>query len=251
MSDNEDIRDYNDDTSEQERMSQKKMADKIIRLMKKERPDYLYMKKVFEHVRKGLDLKGSAPSSKKLPILLTDAEMKAFLKAVWDGGNRHHLVMIKVLIFTGIRNAELASIRLDDVNLDEATIRIEMGKGGKDRIVPIPRRFRGELAQYVEVQRTSRAVYLFETNRLAKFSTRWIRGVVTRYAEAAGIEKRIYPHLFRHQLMTHLAKKGIQDSHLQVISGHDTRQSLEIYQSLSLSDVADGYQDAMEGYPAE
>ncbi len=93
MSDNGDITGNNDDTNKQERMSQKKMADKIIRLMKKERPDYLYMKKVFEHVRKGLELKGSAASSKNLPILLTDAEMKALFKGSlgwWEPTSPRH-----------------------------------------------------------------------------------------------------------------------------------------------------------------
>jgi len=63
------------------------------------------------------------------------------------------------------------------------------------------------------------------------------------------IRKRIYPHLFRHQLLTHLAKKGVVDAKLQILSGHASRKSLEIYQDLSLADVADEYQEAMKDFP--
>ena len=91
--------------------------------------------------------------------------------------------------------------------------------------------------------------YLFETNRLDKFTTRWIRAITKRYADKAGIDKRIYPHLFRHQLLTHLAKKGVVDAKLQLISGHEARKSLEIYQKLSLVDVAEEYQEAMKDFP--
>jgi site-specific recombinase XerD len=82
-----------------------------------------------------------------------------------------------------------------------------------------------------------------------KYSTRWIRELIKRYAHAAGIKKRIYPHLFRHQLLTHLAKEGIMDSKVQVISGHQDRKSLAIYQTLSLADVKKDYQEAMKNFP--
>src|SRR5207244_1010265 len=134
----------------------------------------------------------------------------------------------------GVRNAELASIALADVDLKDLKIRIEQGKGKKDRYVPIPPSFRGELTQYVAAQREQEAHYLFETRRQDRFTTRWISEIVKRYARLAGIEKRIYPHLFRHQLLTHLTKKGILDSKIQLISGHQSRQSLAVYQSMSL-----------------
>ena len=159
------------------------------------------------------------------------------------------MVMIKLLMFTGTRNSELAHLRLVDVDLNGLKIRINEGKGKKDRYVPIPSTFRGELAQYMENQKRRRARYLFETNRQDKFTTRWIREIIKRYALQASIEKRIYPHLFRHQLLTHLARKGLLDSKIQIISGHQNRQNLAIYQDLSLADVAQEYQEAMRDFP--
>ena len=63
------------------------------------------------------------------------------------------------------------------------------------------------------------------------------------------ITKKIYPHLFRHQLLTYLTTKGIIDSKLQLISGHADKNSLAIYQNLSLADVQEEYNEAMRDFP--
>jgi integrase/recombinase XerD len=159
--------------------------------------------------------------------------------------------MIMLLLYSGVRNSELANITLDDVNQNAFTIRIDQGKGQQDRYVPFPAFFRGELAQYIENQKARRAKYLFETNRQDRFTTRWIRKIIKDYALEAGIRKRIYPHLLRHQLLTYLTAKGIIDSKIQLISGHRDRKSLEIYQGLSLADVSSEYQEAMNDFPVK
>jgi site-specific recombinase XerD len=82
-------------------------------------------------------------------------------------------------------------------------------------------------------------------------TTRWLREILKRYAEKAGIKKRIYPHLFRHQLLTFLTQKGLVDAKIQLISGHSDRQSLAVYQDLSLSDIQEEYQDAMNDFPVK
>lgn len=231
-----------------ERLPPKDMAKKLTRLLKKQNPDYAYLQKVFSQVRESLGLKGKISKERKLPELLTDEEMDRYCQAVREKNHRVHTVMIKLLIYTGVRNSELANIRLDDVDVKGERIRIDQGKGKKDRYVPFPSSFRGELAQYIMAQKARRASYLFETHRQDKFTTRWIREIVSRYGKKAGIEKRIYPHLFRHHLLTHLARKGIIDSKMQLISGHSDRDSLGIYQDLSLGDVANEYQDAMRDF---
>ena len=138
---------------------------------------------------------------------------------------------------------------LQDVNINELRIRIDEGKGKQDRYVPFPVFFQGELAQYIDNQKARRARYLFETNRQDKFTTRWIRKIIKNYAIEAGIEKKIYPHLLRHQLLTYLTAKGIIDAKIQLISGHRDRKSLEVYQGLSLADVSEEYQKAMNDFP--
>jgi site-specific recombinase XerD len=101
----------------------------------------------------------------------------------------------------------------------------------------------------VATQCEREANYLFETRLFDKFTTRWVGEIIKRYARNASINKRIYPHLFRHQLLTYLTKKGVLDSKLQLISGHQSRQSLAIYQTMSLADVQPEYQAAMLEFP--
>jgi integrase/recombinase XerD len=184
-----------------------------------------------------------------LPELLTEAELVALYETIWHARRFAYLVMLKLLLFTGIRNAELVQLRLTDVDLQTCQLRINQGKGRKDRYVLFPTGFRGELAQYMERQRAQGAIYLFESNRCRPFSTRRIRQVVKQYALAAGIEKRVYPHLFRHQLITYLTKHGIISPKLQLLSGHATEQSLAVYRELALSDVAGEYEAAMQAFP--
>jgi len=231
-----------------ERTPPKEIASKLSRILKKEQPDYNYLKKVFAYVREELELQGKKAKPLRLPELLTAEELSQFCKAVRDADHRVHTVMIKLLMCTALRNSELANLLLDDVDFQGYRVRVQQGKGKKDRYVPFPASFRGELAQYVMGQRARSCTYLFETHRLDKFTTRWIREIIRRYAAKAGIEKRIYPHLFRHQLLTHLARKGILDSKIQLISGHADRQSLAIYQNLSLADVETEYQEAMQDF---
>jgi integrase/recombinase XerD len=231
-----------------ERIPPKEMAGKISKLLIKQRPDSNYIKKVFQYVREDLHLKRGKGKEKRLPELMTDDELKRFFDAVWKASNRTHMVMLKLLLYTGIRNAELVKLTIKDVDLDFFRIRIDHGNGDKDRYVLFPSHFRGELSQYISIQEDKGAVYLFESNRCDKFTTRWIREIVKRYALEAGITKKIHPHLFRHQILTFLTSKGIVDAKIQTISGHANRESLSIYQDLSLADIEKEYWKAMEDF---
>ncbi len=104
----------------------KEMATKLARQIRSQQPDYQYLKYVFHHIRTILDV---APTSKakRLPELLTDQELTAFYDAVFSARNRKHAVMIKLLIFTGVRNAELAGMRITDDDLQSSRARNEQG----------------------------------------------------------------------------------------------------------------------------
>ena len=62
----------------------------------------------------------------------------------------------------------------------------------------------------------------------------------------AGITQPLHPHLFRHQMLTYLTSKGLSDAQIQLISGHESKKSLEVYQHLSLESVDKAYQDAVQ-----
>lgn len=231
------------------RIPPKKMADRITTLLRKQNPDPSYVKKVFQYIREDLGLKGGTVKHKRLPELMTKEELNRFYKAVWQASNRMHMVMLKLILFTGIRNEELMNLRLKDVDLDSMRIQIDLENGDKSRQVLFPPSFREELAEYVSIQLEKGAVFLFESTRRSKYTTRWVRAIVKRYAQKAGITKRISPHLFRHQLLTYLTSKGIVDAKVQLISGHKHRESLSIYKDMSLSDIEQDYWDAMDDFP--
>jgi integrase/recombinase XerD len=230
------------------RLPPKAMAKQLVRVLRRQHPDYHYLKKVFQHTRTLLAI-NATPPAKRLPVLLTDVELVAFYNAIWQARQLTHAVMLKLLLFTGMRNAELVQLRSTDVDLQTCQIRITQGKGRKDRSVLFPTSFRGELAQYLERQAQHGATYLFESNRCQPYSTRRLRQIVKQYAQTAGIVKRVYPHLFRHQLITYLTKHGIISPKLQLLSGHTTEQSLAVYRDLGLADVAGEYEEAMKTFP--
>jgi integrase/recombinase XerD len=230
------------------RLPPKAMAKKLVRLLRPQYPDAHYLKKVFQHTRTLLDVPPSL-RPKRLPELLTEGELVALYETIWQARELTHVIMLKLLLFTGVRNAELVHLRLTDVDLQAGHLRIVQGKGHKDREVRFPRSLRGELAQYVDCQRGQGATYPFESRRHRPYSTRRLRQLVAQYGRAAGIEKRVYPHLFRHQFITHLTKQGIISPKLQLLSGHTAEQSLAVYRSLALSDVAEEYEAAMRTFP--
>jgi len=140
------------------RLAPKVIAHQLVRVLRPQQPDYHYLKKVFQYTR-DLFAVGPVPRPKRLPNLLTEAELVALYEAIWHAQHLTHLVMLKLLLYTGIRNAELVWLRLTDVDLQTCYLRIDQGKGHKDRHVLFPTHFRGELAQYVERQRAQGTVH--------------------------------------------------------------------------------------------
>lgn len=230
------------------RLPPREAATKITQLLKKQHPDPSYVKKIFQYVRDDLGLKGGRVQSKRLPELLTHEELKRLYETVWYGSNAVHIIMLKLLLFTGIRNSELIHITLEDVDLDQAKIRIAKRETDTKQYVFFPPYFREELSLYMQIQAEKGAVYLFESNRSQKFSTRWIREIVKKYATEAGITKRVYPNLFRHQVLSYLSEKGLSDTELQAVSGHKNRESLSIYKDLNQAEVDRAYWEAMKEF---
>ncbi len=149
----------------------------------------------------------------------------------------------------GVRVAELVALRLDDVDLDANRIRVNFGKGGKDRLVPFPATFAETLALHIDAMRHRGAVHLFESSWKKPYSTRGVRAMLTRYADTAGLTHPISPHQLRHFLFTWLKTQGIDDALIPPYSGHESRQSLEIYSRLALADAQKHYNQAITRFP--
>lgn len=223
-------------------------AKELAKCLRAERPDYAYLKSVFRELRKELSIEVER-SSPRLPEVPTEEEMRAFYQQIWQVRKFTDMVLIKTLFYTGVRVSELVNIRLADVDLERCQIRINEGKGGKDRLVPFPHAFRELLGLHIQQMQQKQACYLFESVRKHKYSDRGVRRMLERYAAAAGITRSLSPHKWRHFLFTWLKKEDIDDALIQPYSGHESRQSLEIYSRLSLSDAQPVYEQAMQRFP--
>lgn len=233
---------------EQKSMTVKQKAKQVARLLRSERPDYFYLKELFRQLRTELKVKvQQAP--KKLPYVPSEEEIHNYYEAVWNAQNISHMVMIKTLLYTGIRVGELIKIKIDDVKLNQCQIRINAGKGGKDRIVPFPKSFREVLVSHIKNNKEKKAEYLFESIRKGPFTDRGIRKILLQYTKLAKIKYIVTPHKLRHFLLTWMKKKGIDDALIQPYSGHDSRKSLEIYSKLSITEAQKKYDEVINEYP--
>lgn len=91
--------------------------------------------------------------------------------------------------------------------------------------------------------------YLFESSWKRPYTDRGVRKILEIYSKAAGIVYSISPHKLRHFLFTWLKKQGIEDAMIQPYSGHESRQSLEIYSKLSIGDAQIQYERVIEKFP--
>jgi len=226
----------------------KRKARELATHLRAERPDYAYLKDVFRHLRAELGVEVQR-TPKRLPYVPTEAEIRAFYQAVWTARRAGDVVLIKTLLYTGVRVAELVRVRVVDVDLDACRMRITNGKGGKDRIVPFPASFKETLALHIASQHKADAAFLFESSWKKPYSDRGIRKLLARYTQAAGITASISPHTLRHFLFTWLKTQGIDDALIQPYSGHRHRQSLEIYSRLALADAQATYDQVIDRFP--
>ncbi len=180
-----------------------------------------------------------------LPKILPESSLRAYFTAVDHTDNMQHQIMLRMLLYTAVRVAELCAIRLDEIDLDSGKVYIAHGKGDKARYVLFKAGFRITLKLYVEMRRREGGAYLFESSHKKPYSTRRIQQIVSEYGAVAGIPERVHPHLFRHAALTHLTKSGLTDAQIQLVSGHSSKDSLAVYQHLALSDVSEDYQSAM------
>jgi len=223
------------------------IVEKFVRLARKERltyDDFIY---VCQQARKKLGLQ-KPRKEKRLPQILSETELKKFFQVIRGCGNLQHEIMLKLLFLTAVRVGELVKIKVSDIDFNQCKVFIEEGKGKKDRYILFPNNFRLVLQSHLKANPKNN--FLFETTRYTSFTPRRIQQIVKEYREIAEISQKVHPHLFRHQMITYLTSQGLSDSQIQLISGHESKKSLEIYQHLSLKNVEQAYQDGVLGTKA-
>lgn len=196
------------------RTSPQKKAKELAKYLRGEHPDYTYIKSLFRHLRAELEIEVSK-TPKKLPYVPIEEELKRYYEVVWQSKNFQDIIIVKTFLYTGVRVSELINIKLADIDFQYCQIRINKGKGSKDRIVPFPQSFKELLAMHAETMRKKQANYLFESSWKKKYTDRGIRKILAKYSDKAGLEQSLSPHKLRHFLLTWLKKQGI-DAHSAV-----------------------------------
>ena len=227
----------------QNEKAKSEIVSQVARIVRRAGLDYEGWRYVAKRVRKECDLH-PAKKGRRLPRTLTTDHFRRFYEVVDKADDVQHSLMLRLLFFTGVRVSELCNIQVADVDLEAYKIRINGGKGDKDRVVLFGKTFATALRTHIAAHPNNR--WLFQTRRNTRYTTRRVQQIVKEYAEKAGVKAT--PHTFRHQAITWLTRhSGLADAELQLITGHARRETLAIYQHVALDgDLEQKYQDAMK-----
>jgi integrase/recombinase XerD len=182
----------------------------------------------------------SPRTGRKLPEVLGTDEIDAILNAIdlsKPEGQRNKAI-IETLYSCGLRVSELINLKLSEIYFTERFIRV-VGKGDKERLVPISRKALHEINLYIDGTRKFMEIkkgeedFLF-LNRRGKHLTRvMVFTLIKNYAEQACVRKIISPHTFRHSFATHLLENGANLRVIQQMLGHASILTTEIYTHLN------------------
>ncbi len=195
--------------------------------------DFLLLEQRMEH--SPAELIESPRQGRKLPDTLSTHEIDLLLDSLDTSTpkGRRDSAMLEVLYSCGLRVSELTALRLSDLFFGEGFIRI-VGKGNKQRLVPISSVARDKVQIYLEDRRKSHSTddTLFLNNRGKALTRVMIFTIIRQAALRAGIQKQISPHTFRHSFATHLLEGGASIRQVQEMLGHESILTTEIYTHL-------------------
>jgi integrase/recombinase XerD len=170
-----------------------------------------------------------------LPRYLTPAQVDALLAApdVTGPVGLRDRAILEVMYATGLRASELTGLTTEGVDMELGVVRV-LGKGRKERLVPLGREARRWVKRYAAEARAGFArgrssPLLFLSRRGGRLSPTGLWGLVRRHAVTAGVEKILSPHVLRHSFASHLLERGADLRALQAMLGHADISTTQIY----------------------
>ena len=175
---------------------------------------------------------------RQLPDILSTDEIDRIIATVDTSSVKglRDSAMLELLYSCGLRVSELVSLKIQDLFFGEGYIRV-IGKGDKQRLVPISATARERIYRYLDKRPETRSGEdaLFLNNRGSRLTRVMVFTILKQAARNAGIEKRISPHTFRHSFATHLLEGGASIRQVQEMLGHESILTTEIYTHLDSS----------------
>lgn len=165
------------------------------------------------------------PNKKEeLPKVISTGEVKAILQQIH---NIKHLCIVQLLYSAGLRRNELLALKVEDIDGKRNLIRVRHGKGGKDRMTILSPVVLENLRKYYRIYKPQN--YLFEGARGGRYSATSVCKIIKRAAQKAKVKQTVSPHILRHSFATHLIENRVDIRHIQVLMGHKSTKTTEIY----------------------
>jgi len=218
-----------------DRVDKKDSARSTARQLSSFRRFYRYMLREGEIKKDPSDLIDRPKVSRGIPRSLSEKDVEALLTApdLTDALGVRDKCMLEILYATGLRVTELVSLRVNQVNLNQGVVRI-MGKGDKERLVPMTEVAQNCLRDYLASERLEilsgrDSEFLFPTKRSVHMTRQAFWHLIKRYAKVAGIEGTLSPHTLRHAFATHMLNHGADLRVVQMLLGHSDLSTTQIY----------------------
>lgn len=185
-------------------------------------------------------------TGRKLPVVLSPDEIDAMIAAIdrTSSAGERDVAMLETLYSCGLRVSELVGLRINDVHFDDAYVKV-LGKGNKERLVPLGNRAMKHMKIYKNEVRVHGAVapqfrdIMFLNQRGGMLSRQSVFLLIKKLALQTGIQKNISPHTFRHSFATHLVEAGADLRAVQEMLGHESITTTEIYTHLDRNYLAE------------
>ncbi len=160
----------------------------------------------------------------KLPKVISKEEV---LTIIENANNLKHKCIISLLYSSGLRRSELLNLKLDDVDSKRMLIRVKDSKGNKDRHTLLSQTVLEDLRLYFREWKPRE--YLFEGQKGGRYSPQSVLKIVKEAALRAKVRQSVTPHVLRHSFATHLLESGVDLRQIQVLLGHGSSKTTEIY----------------------
>jgi integrase/recombinase XerD len=169
-----------------------------------------------------------------LPTVLSPEEVAQLIDAALTP---YHRTLLMTLYATGLRRAELARLKVSDIDSQRMVIRVQGGKGRKDRDVMLSPKLLDEFRKHWRRLKRKPSVWLFPGNRHHSsdrpITTKVVWHACRQAAKRAGIQKQVHPHTLRHCFATHLLERGTDLRSIQMLLGHNDLEQTTIYLHIS------------------
>lgn len=213
------------------------------------------LKSFFTYASRVLGLKNIAQEiifpriKKRLPEYLQENEVERLLKTVTQEAARgdkeqRNKIMLYLLYVSGMRITELTTLKVTDIHFDTSLISVT-GKGGKGRMIPVPRPMLDLLHEYLKTayrsfldEKKYKGSYLFPVmykGKIKPISRQSFWLILKKICVIAGIKKSVSPHKLRHSFATHMLKRGADLRSLQMLLGHENLTTVQIYTHVETS----------------